>query len=858
MLIQGVADRHAGPRHATRPTRREILADSAPAGIAARHRTVPSRTYFRGANTTQFGGHSSISMEGATGSKNTGKAARRGGARRSAPRASAAIDLTPGRDARDPRADRRGRPARRTPPAPAPPTRRSPAGTSTSAGAARTSARPSALATSGDDARPRPRSTSPDWYAPLTGDRVGIDRPRSARAFATGGKFTYKVEWGSGCADRRGTRSSDGESTTHRHRLRRASTWTRSAPRWRSYTPPARPGRPDLRPVAPTRTRTSSPSGVTVDGDGIADQRRRPQGAHRVPDGQRRCAPASPSGWAPAARRRCATPTSTATTSEELIVPLEDGTIHAYRPDGTRAARLAGQTRDAVLRRPTTRARPASTRSTPRASRRAAPTIADLDDDGSPEVITAAGAAHLRVARPTAALRDGFPVATTRPSATTALQRKENSVGGAWHRKCGFLATPGGRRGSTAPDKPFIDRRPGARRPPLRAAPGRHRACPASRSTWSTPTSPARRADVRRVDQPTPRSATIGGGAGRRRRTARTTSYGADQRGLRRSPGGVATCRSPASSASAAGTGHARLRGRRRDRRLPARLADQDSRRIIQNVLPLIGPGPRPGDHRGRRRRRASSSRRPAGRSPTYNAGRQRVEQRRMTRRATLRSTCSSRPPSATCSAAPATRRSSSTRSTLGQAANLLLVGQNFAVPAHDRRVGLGQPARRCRATRRSPTTTSSCPRRRSRRSTRTARRTRCWRAPASGCCTPTTARPAATSPGFPKVTGGWLFAPAALSDDGRMAGITREGFLFEWEHRRAAVPVRVAVVPPRPAGQRQLRPRRHRAGRAREPHADQARRRLATASRSTRRATTRCAARRPGTSRASTGRRST
>ena len=37
-------------------------------------------------------------------------------------------------------------------------------------------------------------------------------------------------------------------------------------------------------------------------------------------------------------------------------------------------------------------------------------------------------------------------------------------------------------------------------------------------------------------------------------------------------------------------------------------------------------------------------------------------------------------------------------------------------------------------------------------------------------------------APGFPKVTGGWLFAPAALSDDGRVAAITREGFLFEWD----------------------------------------------------------------------------
>jgi hypothetical protein len=37
--------------------------------------TTPVKTYFRGANTTQFGGKSSISMEGSTGSENTGKSA---------------------------------------------------------------------------------------------------------------------------------------------------------------------------------------------------------------------------------------------------------------------------------------------------------------------------------------------------------------------------------------------------------------------------------------------------------------------------------------------------------------------------------------------------------------------------------------------------------------------------------------------------------------------------------------------------------------------------------------------------------------------------------------------------------------
>jgi hypothetical protein len=41
--------------------------------------------------------------------------------------------------------------------------------------------------------------------------------------------------------------------------------------------------------------------------------------------------------------------------------------------------------------------------------------------------------------------------------------------------------------------------------------------------------------------------------------------------------------------------------------------------------------------------------------------------------------------------------------------------------------------------------------------------------------------------PGFPKVTGGWLAAPAALSFDGRMAAMTREGYLFEWQTQAPA-----------------------------------------------------------------------
>jgi hypothetical protein len=40
---------------------------------------------------------------------------------------------------------------------------------------------------------------------------------------------------------------------------------------------------------------------------------------------------------------------------------------------------------------------------------------------------------------------------------------------------------------------------------------------------------------------------------------------------------------------------------------------------------------------------------------------------------------------------------------------------------------------------------------------------------------------------GFPKQTGGWLAAPAALSSDGRMADVTREGYLFQWQTQAPA-----------------------------------------------------------------------
>src|SRR5262249_12462238 len=68
---------------------RQVLCGAAlnPVGVCLGS-NVPVGTYFRGANTTQYGGKSSISMEGATGSENTGKAA-----------GAAAVGISAGEDA---------------------------------------------------------------------------------------------------------------------------------------------------------------------------------------------------------------------------------------------------------------------------------------------------------------------------------------------------------------------------------------------------------------------------------------------------------------------------------------------------------------------------------------------------------------------------------------------------------------------------------------------------------------------------------------------------------------------------------------------------------------------------------------
>ena len=178
---------------------------------------------------------------------------------------------------------------------------------------------------------------------------------------------------------------------------------------------------------------------MTVTGDGIPTPGVDRKVLTALPDGQR-LRPGFPKRLGTGGEAPIRYADLTGDNVEELIVPLEDGTIHAYEPDGDE---LPGWPVETETQYSATDhlAAPAFDDVDPPGEPPRGPTIADLDDDGSPEIITAAGL-RIYVFEADGSLRDGFPVRNDPAFCSTADQRKENNDGGAWHRKCGFLATP--------------------------------------------------------------------------------------------------------------------------------------------------------------------------------------------------------------------------------------------------------------------------------------------------------------------------------------------------------------------------------------------------------------------------------
>ncbi|TMK60937.1 MAG: hypothetical protein E6G53_17090, partial [Actinobacteria bacterium] len=163
---------------------------------------IPPGTFFRGANTTQFGGKSSISMEGPTGSVNTGKAS-----------GAAALVVSAARDAGTSlRADETREILEQTAedvtpgntggtgtPDPAQP------GWDTHFGWGRVDmGRAASVAADRNLIPDQAAIDAPDWYAPLTSKTLHVVFHADAR-FTSTHRLHYKLEWAPGLAPMDGT-----------------------------------------------------------------------------------------------------------------------------------------------------------------------------------------------------------------------------------------------------------------------------------------------------------------------------------------------------------------------------------------------------------------------------------------------------------------------------------------------------------------------------------------------------------------------------------------------------------------------------------------------------------------------------
>jgi hypothetical protein len=123
---------------------------------------------------------------------------------------------------------------------------------------------------------------------------------------------------------------------------------------------------------------------------------------------------------------------------QELIVPTEDGTIHAYEPGGGELAGWPVHT-DIQFAAADHMGAPSvgsvSASAPPREPPRG-PAVADLDGDGRPEVITTAGI-HVYVWEGDGSVRPGFPQVSDPSFCGPALEHQTDS-----HPKCGFIASP--------------------------------------------------------------------------------------------------------------------------------------------------------------------------------------------------------------------------------------------------------------------------------------------------------------------------------------------------------------------------------------------------------------------------------
>jgi Subtilase family/RTX calcium-binding nonapeptide repeat (4 copies) len=402
--------------------------------------TAPVKSYFRGANTTQYGGKSSISMWGATGSQNTGRAA-----------GAAALVVSAGRDASPPvtlRPDETREILEQT-------AERVTSGNTVGTGTPDPGANPAAdpidqwtthfgwgrvnlgkavaLAQSGE-VPPEAAIDSPDWYAPETGDAMPVTGLARARFATNGNHFSWKLEWGAGEVPSSWTTAASGSSNGSVSDFGDIDmNAVRSA--LASYTPPPDTGGPTLSALSTNPYKNEFTVRLVVTGDGIPTKGVDRRVFTSAKDPTLRSGFPKRMGTGGEAPIRYAD--INGDNVQELIVPLEDGTVHAYEPDGSELPGWPVHTqleKSAIGHDSAPGFSQLEQASAPNEPPRA-PVIADLDNDGRPEIIVTAGI-HIYVWEPDGTMRPGFPVASDLNFCRAADESQPLH-----HPKCGFAAS---------------------------------------------------------------------------------------------------------------------------------------------------------------------------------------------------------------------------------------------------------------------------------------------------------------------------------------------------------------------------------------------------------------------------------
>jgi len=738
-------------------------------------------TYFRSANTAQFGGKSSISMQGPTGSTNTGKAAGAAALVISAAREDADIDdLSPDelralleQTAEDVLPGDTGPPPIGVGvPDPAQ------EGFDTHFGYGRANLGEAVRHASEGRIPPEASIASPDWYAPVVGDSVPVTGLADARESVNGGDFSWRLEYGIGLAPTSWTEvsagASEGEPVTDFGNVDLAAVRAELADRstFPDRDDPAGPLLDKAPGLDPFQGQFSLRLVVTSEGGEEVPSGEDRQVLTAVPDGQE-LREGFPKRLGTGGEGPLRYANINGDNRQELIVPAQDGQVHAYRPDGSELPGWPVRTETQFAARAHLGS-PALQELEPPLEPPRAPTIADLTGDGIPEVITAAGE-RIYVWNSGGDLLPGWPVRPDPERRNCALseQQREDDLK---HPKCGFIASPSvarlaGRGEPLSIVVPGLDGRLRAYQPDGTATSG----FPVRLIDPDLPSNEQMTAES--INNPA-----IGdmNGDGREEIViASNETYGGESGGGDVSFGGLL---------SAAGQ-TARVYAVKAEGRGPDGNGDPfmsgwpvKPGGIIQNVLPLVGPGHDAAFVKvgGEQQVVVSVT---SGPLTLYDVNGEDGTPREITQTpAGLNLFESAAVGDIDGLTGPDVVKY---QVDAAQAANLLLVGQN---EPYSHRIGAYTAADGAPTGPGFPVVTDDYQFLSSSTVAKVAdgSSNQVLTGTGLGLLHAYDGVTGRDTGGFPKVTGGWLFAPAAVSDDKRIAAITREGFLFEWDAPQA------------------------------------------------------------------------